>query len=250
MLRLAYTLAHRCREHLFHRDQLARLLTLYDHWLVVLGPVGATPLPDDGTHDILRDVARRHPSTVTVLESASGWLREVDAVRAALLSLREQLSERYPEAYLWRVEPWEVWDPVALLAAERELRERDLDCGAFLADFHVGDELLVRGDWGEGRAEPYRRLWRWRGALCGDQDPLQVLTAGLPALLAPRFDSFLYLYPTAHHHPQHVRARYQQLRLRPAQDFPLPLAELLGPTGAGLTDTYLHHHDQADPIPS
>lgn len=251
MLRLAYLLAHRCREHLFHREQLARLLTLYDHCVAVTGPVGAVEPVDDGTAALLEVVAARHPQRLTVLRSAVGWPRERDAVVAALTQLRTQLTAEEPRAYLWRLEPWEVWELSAARAAERELDHRHLDAGDFLADYHVGAQLLVRGEWGEGRAAPYRRLWTWGGELCGE-DPRRLYGEQRSGLLAPRFDSFAYLDPADPRAgaPAPAGARWESLRERPASDFPLPLAELLGPTGAGLTDTYLHHHDQPQPIPS
>lgn len=253
MQRLAYTLAHRCREHLFHRDQLARLLTLFDHWVVVLGPIGVSDPEDDGSAKILRDVARRYRDRVNVLESAHPWPREVDAVRAVQLLLREHLTDQRPEAYLWRVDPWEVWELEALKGAEHELDRRRLDAGTFLSDCYLGDKLLLRGEIGEGRGKPYPRLWRWRGELCSERDPLAFPTHYPAELLAPRFDSYRYRLPdeltTPDLHHQ-VRARWDQLHRRPVSDFPLPLAELLGPTGPGLTQSYLHHHDQTQPIPS
>lgn len=248
MPRLAYILAHRCREHLFHRDQLARLLTLYDHCVVVLGPIGA-PTQDDGTGKVLEHVAKRHPSQLTVLTNAHSWPKETDAVRAALTCLRSHLKyER--SIYLWRLEPWEVWELSALRGAEQELEKVKADVGEFLADFHIGKDLLVRGDWGEGRAAPYRRLWRWSGELCS-ADPLQLYGSQRSALLSQRFDSFLYLHPSdpPEGAPALLSARWETLRLRPSTDYPLPVAELLGPTGVGLTDTYLHHYDQHEPIP-
>lgn len=243
--RLAVTLAYRDRHHLFHQEQVARLLTFYDRWLLVLGPFGDT-LPDDGTEAILRSLAARYPDRLLIEESSVPWRNPVDALQAALLRLRPELHELGGAAYLWRVDLDEIWELSALQAAERELQERGLDSGEFHAQTYVGPELIVVGEW--GNRQRHRRLWHWcgqlathhgEGLLCGGDGRVGTLT--------PTFERHVLTFAedatrlTLQHQHLALLQRWHKLQHLERDKFPLPLAELFGPAGQGLTDSQILH---------
>lgn len=243
--RLAVTLAYRDRHHLFHQKQVARLLTYFDRWVLVLGPFGEE-WPDDGTAAIIRSVAARHPRQVLVEESTQPWRDPVDALRAALLRLRPELDELGGQAFLWRVDLDELWELPALLTAERELLERELDAGEFHATTYVGPELTVAGEWGD--QQRHRRLWRWSGQLAArNGGDLLCGGDGRSDLLTPTFERHVLTFAEDatrlalryRHHA--LLCRWHALQKRASQDFPVPLAELFGPAAAGLTDSQILH---------
>lgn len=243
--RLAVTLAYRDRHHLFHQEQVARLLSFYDRWLLVLGPF-TERWPDDGTAAIVRSLAARHPSQVLVEESTQEWRDPREAVRAALLRLRPELEELGGTAFLWRVDLDELWELPTLTAAEHELLTRGLDAGEFHATTYVGPALTVAGEWGD--RQRHRRLWRWSGQLasrhgsdllCGGDGRVDLLAGTFERHVLTFAEDATRLALKHNHHA--LLQRWHQLQRRAPQDFPLPLAELFGPAAAGLTDSRILH---------
>lgn len=247
-VRLALTLAHRCRGLLFHRDWLARQLTLFDRWLVVLGATDPRAPQDDGTALILRDVARRHPDRVRLEEAPAGWGSELAAARAVLATYREELDA---PAHLFLVPPGEVWEFASLAGACQELDARALDAALVAFDCYVTDELLVRSGW---EAAPRARLWRWSGQLPQAAEPLTFPGLAPPQLLSVKAERYpLYLAEqvrayAARHGPPDLLHRWVHLQTVSPATFPRPLTDLLGTSGRIFTDSQLLHHDQPTPF--
>ena len=152
MPRYALSVLGACRPLLWQGDWLARQLSFFDRWAVVLEAAAAT----DGTARVLEDVARRYPDRVRLeVAPARGWPAPLDALRAGAHGLRGEDEV----AYLWLVYPGEVWAPDQLRAAEVYLRAAAAPAG------RVG--LRVRLPDGEPLDPPLQlpRLWRWRGEL-------------------------------------------------------------------------------------
>lgn len=236
MSRIAITTAVGCRHHLFHRDQLARLVTFFDRWVVLI-----RPSEDDGTTALVRQLQRRHPSRVRVVEFPHGWQTVAEAWRCALVDLRPEVEEWPGTTYVWRVEPCEVWEASAVIAAERELEHRRGSVGSFRTVPYVGPRLRVVGEWAD---VPIVRLWRWDGRLL---DPDSAVDA---VRLAPRVDVHALAFQSdveawaAGTGFGYVATRWQRLQQRGADLFPVPLADLFGPAAAGLTRSEIHHDDQ------
>lgn len=260
--RLAYVLAYNCLHHLRHQHQAERLLDFFDHVVVVEGAAqngGSTawcrPHParqaasTDGTRELLLQLAQQHPDRVTVVTAADFWPSKDDMVHAALDHLRDHLGPS--GAYLWQVDADEVWSLDQLARAEAELERHGGDCGLFLCDYFVGPRLVARGEWGEGRALPYRRLWKWDGRQAETHEPPRLVGGnGREVLLAERFAHFAYYFEQdvnfkARYYGGHqeLAVRWPRLQRRPARDFPLPLSALFGRHGYGMSQTTLHHLD-------
>lgn len=248
-MRYALTHAHRCRPLLFHREYVARLLTFFDRWLVVLGACDGQEAADDGTAAILRDVARRHPARVRVEEAPHGWGSPLEAYRAALTTARQELDG---EALLFLVPPGEVWELSQVVAAEQQLQARALEAALVPFDCYVAPEVLLRTGW---QALPQPRLWRWRGQLPQRADPLTFPGLGPPQVVDVRPCAYPLLHSEqVRHHERRgpwpgLLERWVRLQAADPATFPRPLTDLLGPEGRIFTDAQLLHHDQPDPLP-
>lgn len=202
--RYAFTLAYQAGHLLPFRDFARRLLAAVDRWVVVEGaahPRGSTawcrPHPgpwqsDDGTRRALLRLQAQHPERVTViLGPPAGWPGKDEMVRAAVDALRR---EPLP-AYLWQVDADEHWTPDNLTAAEQALEAAGATCGEFLCDYYLGPQLRAVGEWGEGTALPYRRLWRWAGEQFARHEPPELVGGnGRTVRLPQRFAHFAYYF--------------------------------------------------------
>ena len=259
-------LAYQCRHHLEHRDQLARLLSFFDHVVVVEGAAqnrGSTawcnrhpsrvPHSTDGTRELLLETAAKHPARLRVVTAATFWPSKDEMCRAALDHLRQEVGPR--GAYLWQVDADEIWEGHQLAEAERELAAAGADCGAFLCNYYLGPHLVARGDWGEGQALPYRRLWRWDGRQFKTHEPPELAGGnGLTVLLPQRFEHYAYYFEQdvqfkALYYGGHaeVARRWPLLQQRPPSDFPLPLAALFGNNRRGTSQTLISYETKPAP---
>ena len=67
--------------------------------------------------------------------------------------------------------------------------------GCFLCNYYVGEKQKVIGQWGEGRLEPYRRLWDWKGEMFIKHEPPTLVGKNGPGLLLPqRFNHYAYFF--------------------------------------------------------
>jgi hypothetical protein len=240
-LRLALTVTDHCRHLLYYRDQVARALTFFDRWVVLLPPG-----PDDGSAILFQDLQRRYPSRVSVSQWPLRWRDVREAWRSACVDLRPELDS-YPDAvYVWRWEPSEVWEASALLGAERELDHRRGRCGSFRPVPYVGVRLRVTG----GPDQHYHpRLWRWDGRLL---DPEQ--TTGV-VRLAPRYEDHGLAFPfdvarrAELADDPYLPERWRRLQERGAREFPVPLTELY-PDHHYQPQPLIHHEDEPPTLPS
>jgi hypothetical protein len=99
------------------------------------------------------------------------------------------------ECFLWQVDIDEQWTVEQLEIAEKELTANNGKTGCFYCNFYVGKNLIAVGDWGEGRIEPYRRLWKWAGESFVSHEPPKLLGDNNPRLLlTPKFNHYSYYF--------------------------------------------------------
>lgn len=250
--RVALTIVLNGRHHLEHKGYAESLASRVDAWCIVEGASGSSGttawckrMPDwshadgrsvDGTTEYLATLAAAHPN-VTVVSRSGMWTNKDEQVNAGLDVLRT--AAQGERAWLWQIDCDEQWSEELMASAEADLAARGAKTGMFLCEYHLGPGLRARGDWGEGRAMPYNRLWNWAGERFASHEPPSLEGGnGVQAMLPQRFEHYAY------HFEQDVRfkdAWYgghegildRWRRLQSAADgFPRPIGDLItGPFG-------------------
>jgi hypothetical protein len=177
----------------------------FDHWIIVEGvakPNGSTNwckelpsifhdnnLSNDGTSQFLD--AHRHPN-VRILRPLDGaWDSKDQQVNAAISEIKLITNE----CFLWQIDVDEQWELVDLVNAEKDLVSYGGKTGCFLCNYYVGPNQRVIGEWGEGRIEPYRRLWVWKGEKFLKHEPPTLDGKNGPGfLLSQRFKHYAYYF--------------------------------------------------------
>jgi hypothetical protein len=120
------------------------------------------------------------------------WSSKDAMVNAAM----EALSKLPPVTHLFEIDADEVWTESNLNAATSDLDNASASCGQFLSDYYVGPGLLARGEWGESRIFPYRRLWRYKSGMRFrmHEPPEMDGGNGVTILLPQRFKHYAYYY--------------------------------------------------------
>lgn len=263
-MRLAFTIIYQGSHLLHFRGFAARMLSMFDHWVVVEGaakPNGSTawckrhrsPMQsNDGTREELSLLANKFPSKISFIPgSVDGWHSKDAMVNAALMAL-SPLAADGPH-YLWQVDADEHWEEEQLQNSERELMRGDYCAGEFHCTYFVGDDLIARGEWGEGKHLPYRRIWLWWGQLFSSHEPPRLQGGdGKVGLLTERFHHFAYYFEKdvafkAKYYRYHERVldgwrtlQFEKDRLK----FPVEITRLFGPVGPGRTNTQIWRLDK------
>lgn len=257
VVRAAFTIAFHAKHHL--ERMIPPLLPLFDLWVVVEGPSDSggstgwckriparylTPSghSKDGTCEWLWEAASRYPQ-LRVVTREGAWKSKDEMVNRAVEVIRTWSGER--EIFLWEFDADEYWKEKDILSAEENLVRKGGDTGLFLSDYFVGPDLIARGEWGEGKKLPYRRLWRWRGAPFASHEP-PVLEGGngIEVLLPERFDHLAYFFEEDVRFKDawyggHEGIYKRWKKLQKARTFPQPLSSLLKGSW-GKTDTTIH----------
>ena len=204
-MRIAFTIVLNGLRHLEHNNFYQKMIDNFDHWIIVEGvakPNGSTNwckelsplfhtnfLSNDGTTEYLD--AHRHPNVRILRPLEGAWDSKDQQVNAAISEVKLITNE----CFLWQVDVDEQWDLVDIVNAEKALVENKGKTGCFLCNYYVGEKQRVIGQWGEGRLEPYRRLWDWKGEMFLKHEPPTLVGKNGPGLLLPqRFNHYAYYF--------------------------------------------------------
>ncbi len=205
-MRVAFSIIFNGLHHLQHKDYYKTMLDIFDYWVVVEGqalPNGSTSwckhLTEeyqingrsvDGTHEFLNNLSKENPKLIYV-PSNGPWNSKDEMVNKAI----EQVRKITNKCFLWEVDIDEQWNKSQVEQAELELTNNKTKTGHFLCDYYVGGEWISLGGWGEGRNEPYRRLWKWEGEDFIKHEPPTLNTPDQSiSLLTPRFNHYAYYF--------------------------------------------------------
>jgi hypothetical protein len=147
----------------------------------------------DNTLDYLKHLQKEHDNIFVKTNEGNLWQSKDHMVNRAIDVIKEELKIR--KCYLWQIDVDEQWEEKKLFFAENALEFTNVKTGLFLCDYWVGKNLIVRGDWGESRLLPYRRLWNWAGEYFRSHEPPTLdPNNGRESLLPFRFDHYAYYF--------------------------------------------------------
>lgn len=206
-MRIAYTIILNGLRHLKHNDYYKTMIENFDLWVIVEGVANNTGstswcrnLPDtyhnnflsnDGTTEFLDELQSTYGNVKIIRPVHRSWKNKDEQVNVAIAEIKKTASE----CFLWQIDIDEQWTKEQLCLAESELTSNNGKTGCFYCNFFVGPGLVAKGDWGEGRITPYRRLWRWCGEEFETHEPPKLRGKNGPGLLlTPRFNHFAYYY--------------------------------------------------------
>jgi hypothetical protein len=204
-MRIAFTIVLNGLRHLEHNNFYHKMVDNFDHWIIVEGvakPNGSTnwckELPtifhnnyisNDGTTEYLD--AHRHLNVRILRPLEGAWDSKDQQVNAAISEIKRITNE----CFLWQIDVDEQWELIDLVQAEKDLVTNHGKTGCFLCNYYVGEKQKVIGQWGEGRLEPYRRLWDWKGEMFIKHEPPTLVGKNGPGLLLPqRFNHYAYFF--------------------------------------------------------
>ena len=204
-MRVAFTIILNGLRHLKQDNYTQFMTTQFDHWVIVEGvsrPTGSTSwckelstdfhknyLSNDGTTEFLDTIKSDRVTIVRCKDKP--WENKDEQVNAAIDIIKSITNE----CMLWQVDIDEKWTSNQLQEAEEMLRKNNGKTGCFLCNYYVGEKQIALGDWGEGKHEPYRRLWDWKGEKFVSHEPPKLKGKNGPGLLLPqRFNHFAYYY--------------------------------------------------------
>ena len=202
-MRVAFTIIFNGVHHLKHNDYYKTMLDNFDYWIVVEGAsksVGSTSWCKtisekyhkngssiDGTIEFLEDLSTKN-SKLKFVKSNGLWNGKDEQVNVAINEVRKITNN----CFLWEVDIDEQWSLIEIKKAEKELVEKNGKTGLFKCVYYVGDDLVVRGEWGEG---PYIRLWRWNDeSFKTHEPPILIGGNGKEVLLESKFTHYSYYF--------------------------------------------------------
>lgn len=247
-LRIGYTIILNGLHHLTHQHYAEYLASTLDYWIIIEGanhsggstswchPVQARYHRNgssiDGTLPFLQELEKNYPSVRC--HYAQGLWASKDAKINAAIDIVKTLTD---SCFLWEIDCDEQWTIEQMEYAEKELILQRGKTGVFLCDFYVGKNLLAKGEWGEGKLEPYRRLWNWQGEYYETHEPPRLAGGnGKEVLLSPRFNHYAYYFEedvafkdAFYGDHKGILDKWRQLQTE--TQFPQPLSRLLPPLG-------------------
>ncbi len=204
----------------------------------------------DDTRLYIDQLRQRHDNVLPVFNGGGMWDSKdemVNAAVAALAGLTGTMGDHL-NLFLWEVDADEQWNRHQIERAEEYLIETGSKTGEFLCDYYVGKDLLARGEWGEGKKLPYRRLWKWNGELFVTHEPPELDGGNGQTVLCPqRFKHYAYYYPEDVEFKDQwysghggIYTKWNKLQRFHPENFPRPISDLItGPWGK--TDTEIIH---------
>jgi hypothetical protein len=204
-MRIAFTIVLDGLRHLIHNDYWKTMSDNFDYWVIVEGvakPNGSTSwckelspsvyknyLSVDGTTDFLNKLASDRIKVIR--PDNRPWESKDEQVNAAIQEIKKITNE----CFLWQVDVDEQWTKEQLQQSEDLLIKNNGKTGCFYCNYFVGPGQQVFGDWGEGKIEPYRRLWNWKGEEFESHEPPKLKGNNGPGLLINvRFNHYAYYF--------------------------------------------------------
>jgi hypothetical protein len=205
IMRAAFTIVLNGLRHFLHKDYWKEMQNNFDYWIIVEGvakPTGSTSwckelpsgvhknyLSNDGTTEFLDKIA--NDKTIVIRPDNRPWQNKDEQVNAAI----DRIKQITNSCFLWQVDVDEQWTKVQLEQAENTLKENGGKTGCFYCNYFVGKYQQVFGDWGEGKIEPYRRLWDWKGEKFISHEPPKLEGNNGPGFLINiRFNHYAYYF--------------------------------------------------------
>jgi hypothetical protein len=212
-MRIAFTIALNAEHHLKHNNYAEKVADWVDLWVIVEGAAksnGSTKwckemLPEyctkdghsvDGTLDFLKDLNLKNKNVVIVKQTGM-WDSKDEMVNKALETIGDLFNYICSSSYvfLWEIDADEQWELRDMISAETSLYAENGTTGMFYANHYVGKNLLARGEWGEGKIIPYKRLWIWSGERFISHEPPEMDFGETVEILLPqRFNHYAYYF--------------------------------------------------------
>lgn len=206
-MRIAFTILLNGKRHLVHNNYYKKIIKNFDKWVIVEGVAGNTGstswckklpesqhndyLSNDGTTEFIDELAQKYSNVKVVRSLARLWENKDQQVNAAIAEIKKTSNS----CFLWQIDVDEQWSDEQIQEAEQELISNNGKTGCFYCRYYVGKNQIAIGEWGEGRIEPYRRLWRWEGENFLSHEPPKLDGKNGPGLLlTPRFEHYSYYF--------------------------------------------------------
>lgn len=206
-MRIGFTIILNGLRHLKHNDYYNTLLNSLDLWVIAEGVAqnkGSTSwcntptttyhnnfLSNDGTTEFIDELAREYPNLKIVRSNTGYWNSKDDQVNAAINEIKKHTTS----GKLWQIDIDEQWALEQFIQAEQELDSNNGKTGCFICNYYVGKNQIAIGEWGEGRVDPYRRLWNWEGEDFLTHEPPKLIGKNGPGLLlTPKFNHYAYYF--------------------------------------------------------
>jgi len=256
-MRIGFTIILNGLHHLKHNDYYKTLSKNLDYWVIVEGvalPTGSTSwckeLPDDmhknfisndGTTEFLDSI--KSDKVRVIRPNNRAWVNKDEQVNAAITEIKTITND----CMLWQIDIDEQWTLQQMIEAETHLTNHGGKTGCFYCNYFVGPRQMAFGQWGEGKQEPYRRLWNWKGEDFETHEPPKLKGKNGPGLLlTQRFNHYAYYYPQDVKFKEKYYGGYEGLYQRwlNVQDNRdvISIKELLGPnTWWSFTQTFIKY---------
>jgi len=205
-MRIGFTIILNGLHHLKHNDYYKTLSKNLDYWVIVEGvalPTGSTSwckelpadmhknfLSNDGTTEFLDSI--KSDKIRVIRPNNKAWKNKDGQVNAAIAEIKTITND----CMLWQIDVDEQWTLQQMVDAETHLTNHNGKTGCFYCNYFVGPRQMAFGQWGEGKHEPYRRLWNWKGEDFETHEPPKLKGKNGPGLLlTQRFNHYAYYYP-------------------------------------------------------
>jgi len=206
-MRIAFTILLNGKRHLEHNEYYKTLCNSFDYWVIAEGVAkntGSTSwckelpstfhndyLSNDGTTEFIDKLSLQYNNVRIVRSDKGFWQSKDEQVNAAITEIKKLSNE----CFLWQIDIDEQWTLDQIEQAEQELINNNGKTGCFYCNYYVGKNQLAVGEWGEGRIEPYRRLWRWGGEEFETHEPPKLKGKNGPGLLlTQKFNHYAYYF--------------------------------------------------------
>jgi hypothetical protein len=204
-MRVAFSIILNGLRHLKHNNYYETMINNFDYWVIVEGVAnnsGSTSwckelpesfhknfLSNDGTTEFLDTI--KSNKVMVVRPNNRPWKSKDEQVNAAIATIKTITDK----CFLWQIDIDEQWTGDQLSICEQSLKDIGGKTGCFYCNYYVGKFQKVVGEWGEGRIEPYRRLWDWQGEQFIKHEPPTLEGKNGPGILINvKFNHYAYYF--------------------------------------------------------
>lgn len=193
----------------------------------------------DGTIEFLNEIKSEK---IHVISIDRMWESKEEQINSALEYAKGIFKEN---CFLWEIDIDEQWNLESIQQSENYLIENKAKTGEFLCNYYVGDGLVAKGEWGEGKYLPYRRLWKWEGEKFKSHEPPELENGNGKTILIPyRFNHYSYYFEQDvkfknDWYKGHGNIYEKWLKLKDNNNFPIHIKALVGGRW-GRTNTFIY----------